>query len=447
LSGASYWFPLTEENNTFIQNNRNDKIGMTRIVRDVKNGKNIGFIFVGVNKKTIMNRYLNNMYDRDHGIVILDENGALMLSAGKEFYNGNEQELRQLRDNSGGSGSKVISVGGEDLLLSFSSGEQGWQILYTVPLSLLTNELNSIKLFVALMIVGWLLLTIPILMLLSSFLTAPIKNLLQSMRRFQNGQFDEKIEIKYGDEIGHLSRGYNNMVANIKALVDDVYVLRLREQEAELKALQSQINPHFLYNMLDTIFWEAEAAGQERIGEMIINLSRLFRLSLNRGKSFTSVSKERELLELYLSLQKMRFKDLLGYEIQIPPDLDAYVILKLSLQPFVENAIVHGIERQRGGGFIRISGRRDGHQLYFRIEDDGPGMSPKAMEQIKEMRSESDTYTAKETGGYAVQNVHERLRHFYKDNFELRFSSEPGAGTIVEIRIPAMKESEGGLIK
>ncbi len=215
-------------------------------------------------------------------------------------------------------GSKVITVEGKDLLLSYSTGENDWQILYTVPLSLLTNELNSIKLFVFLMIICWLFLSIPILMLLSSFLTAPIKNLLMSMRRFQNGQFDEKINIKYGDEIGHLSHGYNNMVANIKALVDDVYVLRLREQEAELKALQSQINPHFLYNMLDTIFWEAEAAGGERIGEMIINLSRLFRLSLNRGKSFTNVSKERELLELYLSLQKMRFKDSLEYQISTP---------------------------------------------------------------------------------------------------------------------------------
>ena len=279
-------------------------------------------------------------------------------------------------------------------------------------------------------------------MLLSSFLTAPIKNLLMSMRRFQNGQFDEKIDIKYGDEIGHLSHGYNNMVANIKALVDDVYVLRLREQEAELKALQSQINPHFLYNMLDTIFWEAEAAGQERIGEMIINLSRLFRLSLNRGKSFTNVSKERELLELYLSLQKMRFKDSLEYQINIPNELDDFIILKLSLQPFVENAIVHGIERKRGGGHIRVSGVLEGQHLRFLIEDNGPGMSPEAMEYIKEMRSESDIYTGKDTGGYAVQNVHERLRHFYKDNYQLNYSSEPGKGTVVEILIPVVKELE-----
>ncbi|WP_143106730.1 sensor histidine kinase [Cohnella sp. OV330] len=444
LNGTSFWFPLTEANNTFIQNNRNAKIGMTRVVRNIKNGRNIGFIFVGVNVQTVLSRYLNNMYDKDHGIVILDADGVPLLSAGMPFYDGSSADMARIHALANGDGSGVVSVGGEKLLLSYSTGENGWQILYAVPLSNLTRELNSIKLFVILTIAGWLLLCIPILMLLSSFLTAPLKKLLLSMRRFQNGQFDEKIEVKYGDEIGHLGRGYNSMVANIKTLVDDVYVLRLREQEAELKALQSQINPHFLYNMLDTIFWEAEAAGQDRISEMIINLSRLFRLSLNRGKSFTSVAKERELLELYLSLQQMRFKDLLAYEIDIPDEIGGFVILKLSLQPFVENAIVHGIERKRGGGRIRVSGVREGDRLRFRIEDNGPGMSAEMLERIREIRSDGDIYTAKDTGGYAVQNVQERLRHFYKDNYRIAYISEPGQGTVVEIEIPATTEMEGG---
>ncbi|WP_027092279.1 cache domain-containing sensor histidine kinase [Cohnella thermotolerans] len=443
LRGAPFWFPLTEDNNVFIQNNRKDKIGMTRIVRDVNNGSTIGFIFVGVNMETILGQYLKNLYDKDHGIVILDSNGAPLLEAGKAFYKGDGADWAKLRSAGQGAGSKVVELDGEKLLLSYSKGENGWEYLYAVPLSTLTKELNSIKLFVVLLIAGWLLMSIPIMLLLTSFLTAPIKKLLLSMRRFQNGQFDEKVDIKYSDEIGYLSQGYNNMVANIKALVDDVYVLRLREQEAELKALQAQINPHFLYNMLDTIFWEAEAAGQERISEMIVNLSRLFRLSLNRGKSFTSVSKERELLELYLSLQKMRFKDVLDYRIDIPSELDDYVILKLILQPFVENAIVHGIERKRGGGFVRVSGVREGDSLRFVIEDDGSGMEPEELAKLTEIRSESDVHVARETGGYAVRNVNERLRHYYKDDYRLRYDSEPGKGTRVEIRIPAVREREG----
>lgn len=319
LNGASYWFPLTEENNVFIQSNRNDKLGMTRIIRDIVNGNRIGFVFVGINLETIRRTYLTNLYDKDHGILILSEQGTQLLSAGKETYSPEAAQFVMKQAKAGiRSGNTIVSLEGKDTLLNYNINQDGWITLYSVPLSSLTGELNSIKSAVLVMVLASLVLSIPLLMFFSSFLTAPIKTLLLSMRRFQNGQFEEKVDIKYWDEIGQLSRGYNNMVSNIKTLVDDAYLLKLKEQEAELKALQSQINPHFLYNMLDTIFWEAEAAGQDKISEMVINLSRLFRLSLNQGKSFTSVAKEKELIELYLTLQKMRFQESLEYVIDIP---------------------------------------------------------------------------------------------------------------------------------
>nr|WP_255570478.1 sensor histidine kinase [Cohnella sp. CFH 77786] len=447
LSGASYWFPLTDRNNVFIENNRKEKIGMSRIIRSTLTGKNIGFIFVGVNKDTIRNQYLKNLYDEEHGILLLDEQGLPLLAAGKPFYRADDPDLAFARSAAPlQASSKVVDIGGEDLLLSYSQINNGWRILYAVPMSSLTKELNSIKLLVAVIILACLALSVPLMMVLTSFLTAPIRNLLQSMKRFQNGQFDEKVEVKYRDEIGLLSRGYNTMVASIKSLVDDVYVLRLKEQEAEFKALQSQINPHFLYNMLDTIFWEAESAGQERISEMVINLSRLFRLSLNRGKSFTSVAKEKELIGLYLSLQQMRFKNKLRYEIDIPPELDSYILLKLTLQPFIENALVHGIERKREGGTVRVNGELKSGYLRFTIEDDGSGMEASTLKEITEIRSDNDVYTSPDTGGYAVQNVIQRLRHYYRDDYELNYASEPGVGTRVELIVPArtMPEEDAG---
>ncbi|KUP21703.1 sensor histidine kinase [Paenibacillus sp. DMB5] len=440
-NGASYWYPLNSANNVFIDVNRNEKIAMSRIVRSTLNGRNIGLIFVGINTDTIRKRYLKDLYDASHGIVILDQNGIPFLTAGKSFYN--EQEPLQLPKAGNGNedGSQIINLNGEDLLLTYTQSNAGWQILYAVPLDTLTKELNSIKLFVVITILVSLLLSVPLMLVLSNFLTAPIKKLLYSMRRFQNGHFDEKVEVRYRDEIGLLSRGYNTMVGNIKTLVDEVYVLKLKEQEAELKALQSQINPHFLYNMLDTIFWEAESAGQDKISEMVINLSRLFRLSLNRGKSFTSVAKEKELIQLYLSLQQMRFRDKLSYSIDIPDNLDSCVILKLSLQPFIENALVHGIERKREGGTVSITGVQDGGYLHFVIEDNGIGMDEATIAQITDVQEDGDIHTEANTGGYAVANVIQRFRLYYKDQFRIQYSSEPGSGTRVELIIPVTSEA------
>ncbi len=446
LNGASYWFSLTDENSQLIQDNRNKKIGMSRIIRNTANGSALGFMFVGINEETIRNTYLKNLFDQDRGIVILNEKGQTLLEAGKNFYDPMDSALGFINDRQTlQAGSRIVQVNGEELLLTYSDrNENGWRTLYAVPTGLLTKELNSIKIFVAVLIGLCLLLSIPIMVLLSSFLTAPIKTLLQSMKRFQNGRFDERVDIKYKDEIGELGRGYNSMVGNIKTLVDDVYLLQIKEKEAELKTLQSQINPHFLYNMLDTIFWEAETAGQTKISEMVINLSRLFRLSLNRGKSFTSVAKEKELIEMYLSLQKMRFQDLLEYKVDIPDNIAGYVILKLSLQPFIENALVHGIEKQRGGGFVHVTGSLEGNSLRFVIEDNGPGMDEEKLKLIMETGNESDVYTELEVGGYAIQNVNARLRYYYKDGYSLKYYSEPGKGTSVVITIPAVADAKEG---
>ncbi|WP_228469374.1 sensor histidine kinase [Paenibacillus sp. JNUCC31] len=440
LGGASYWFPLDDEDDPFIVNNQKDKIGMTRIIRSVYTGKQIGFAFVGVNKETIRKQYLKNLYDQERGIVILDSLGNTIVEAGKAFYSISDPNFSIYRGKTNiKQGSQIVYSSQDDMLVSYSEMDNGWRILYAIPLKSLIKELNAIKLFVLLIIGLAFVVSIPLMSALSWTITAPVGNLLKSMKRFQNGCFHERVEVKYNDEIGQLSRGYNEMVGNIKSLVDDAYILKLKEQEAELKALQSQINPHFLYNMLDTIYWEAAYAGQDRISEMVVNLSRLFRLSLNQGKSFTSMAKEKELITLYLTLQQMRFKDRLRYSIDIPDELEHFVLLKLSLQPFIENALIHGIERKREGGQISIRGELDGGYLKIIIEDNGVGMDAETVKQITEVTTDNDISLSDDTSGYGIQNVIQRLRYYYKENYRLKYTSEPGTGTQVELTIPVGK--------
>ncbi|MFC4323967.1 cache domain-containing sensor histidine kinase [Litchfieldia salsa] len=438
LNGSAYWFPLTEQNNVFIEYNRHEKLGMSRIIRSTLNGEKLGFIMVGVNHQTIKQHYLRSLYDQNHGIVILDQEGTPLLKAGKEFYHSKLLPSTIVGDLSERTGSLINTGRDEDLLLTYSRAKNGWLIMYAVPLNLLTKELDSIKSLVVIIIITCILLSIPISMSISTLLTAPIKKLLASMKRFQKGHFDERVEVKYHDEIGQLSLGYNTMVTNIKSLVDEAYVLRLKEKEAELKALQSQINPHFLYNMLDMIYWEAERSGQPQLGDMVISLSRLFRLSLNRGKSFTSLGKEKEFILLYLSLQQMRFKDRLTFNIDIADELESYVILKLCLQPFIENALYHGIESKREGGFIHVTASLKDQYLHFEIQDNGGGMNEETLMDITKIQNESDVYTSHETGGYAIQNVIERLHHYYKDDYVLSYESELKKGTLVKLVIPAI---------
>ncbi|RRJ64608.1 sensor histidine kinase [Paenibacillus oralis] len=437
-NGAPYWFSLTENQNIFFHDDQSEMIGMSRIVRNVYNGNHIGLLFVGIHSDTVRKFYLKNLYDDEHGIVMLDQNGTPLLQAGMPQYQTDEFfNVLNGMDVQTQTGTEIVSINGEKLLVTYSTMDSlGWRVFYMVPFAFLTNELSTIKEFALILIFVCLILSLPIMLVSTIFLTAPIKTLQKSMKRFQNGNFDERVDIKYRDEIGELGRGFNSMVSKISSLVNDVYLLKISEKEAELKALQAQINPHFLYNMLDTIFWEAQASGNKKISDMIISLSRLFRLNLNRGSSLTSVAKEKELIGHYLALQKMRFEEKLQYHIEIPTELDHYVILKLILQPFIENAIIHGIEKRHEGGTVKVTGHLVNDNLEFIIEDNGIGMDESTINKIMNYVPPSRSNLSSDTSGYGTHNVFARLQHFYNDGYTLSVESQIGVGTKVLLRIP-----------
>lgn len=234
---------------------------------------------------------------------------------------------------------------------------------------------------------------------------------------------------------------FNRMVDDIRELIDKNYVLAIKERESELDTLQAQINPHFLYNTLDSLYWKATESGNDDIAEDILSLSQLFRLVLNRGDGIVTVRTEAELLERYLHIQKMRFGKRLTYEISLEQEILEEEIPKLILQPFVENAIVHGFESADGSYTLTVSGRKEEKKMFFQIKDTAVGMSEEQLAAVWEA-ADNRKYASQRIGRYAIKNVRERLKLIYHENYELRIESRVGCGTTVVVVVPCgLKES------
>ena len=240
------------------------------------------------------------------------------------------------------------------------------------------------------------------------------------------------------DEITELGISFNIMIGRIRELLD----AKVREQEnlkkAELRTLQAQINPHFLYNTLDTIVWMAELKRTEQVVEIVKALSSFFRTTLSKGKDWITIGEEIELTKNYLTIQKMRYQDILNYKIEVDEAVLDEKILKLTLQPLVENALYHGIKSKRGGGTITIRAKQNhDHQVLLEVEDDGVGCTPYSLGKIQqEIDSESNEIILKESG-FGLANVSKRIKLYYGKQYGLSINSHYQEGTQITVAIPA----------
>ncbi|CAM4460821.1 two-component system sensor histidine kinase YesM [Paenibacillus endophyticus] len=281
------------------------------------------------------------------------------------------------------------------------------------------------------------LITIIVSWVIARIITNPMKKLMLSMRALQTGDFTQRVHFNGNDEIGRLGHLYNTMVGRIKTLIDDVYASRLKQKEAELKALQSQINPHFLYNTLNMINWSAVQKGDKEISEMVVSLSQVFRLSLNSGNDLVALEQELELVRNYLFLQKKRFTTRFNFEIELDPAISHFRMPKLLLQPLVENAIIHAIEPSGGNGHIHIRAYTEATIIILEVADNGPGMPEEQVRRLNQSRVDEPMRVLQTNvphSGMALSNIKERLALFY-EQAEFEIVSREGLGTRVQIRI------------
>lgn len=267
-------------------------------------------------------------------------------------------------------------------------------------------------------------------------ITRPIKKLSEVTDQVAKGNLDVRSDVKGGTEVGMLSDSLNTMIDKINELIEQVTKEQIRLRKAEFELLQSQINPHFLYNTLDAIIWLAEAGEQKKVVDMVGSLSEFFRTSLNRGKDIITIEEELHHVRSYLEIQQVRYQDILNYEIRVPEELNKYLIPKITIQPLVENALYHGIKNKRGAGRILIKARKEETYFSIQIEDDGIGIREDRLEQVR-AGIRDKVLTGKDI--YGLYNVNERIRLNFGEKYGISIESVYGEKTIVSILLPYME--------
>jgi len=300
----------------------------------------------------------------------------------------------------------------------------------------LNQQMREFIVICGILIAVLVVAVISVTVLIASGILRPIRELYDATGKIAEGDFEVKASANSHDEIGVLAHGFNKMAGNMQNLVGKIKEDEQKMRRADLRLLQEQINPHFLYNTLDTIIWLIEGNKPEQAVYMVVTLSDFFRLVLSKGKEFISIRQEEQHIRSYLEIQEMRYHDILEYEFRIDPVLYDYQILKLTLQPLVENALYHGIKYKRAKGNIYVCGEKQGDIIRLTVSDDGAGMD---QEELKQLRKEIERPCKETEKGFGLANVNERIHMYFGAEYGMKIDSEKGKGTIVEIAIPAIK--------
>lgn len=355
-----------------------------------------------------------------------------------EIYSGRFEEDNKyaatLKD-----GITVENLRGKNITLNVRTiGYTGWKLVGVTPSAVLGVDGIKFRFFVLFVADLFLFLLAMINAFISDKISNPIKSLDGSVREIESGNLNVEIVPSGSYEVEHLGKSIKNMLGRIKVLMSDLVAEHNAKRKSEFDTLQSQINPHFLYNTLDIIVWMIENENSDKAVNIVTALAKFFRISLSKGKNIITVKDEVEHVRNYLMIQNMRFKNRFEYSIDVDEEVLSYSSLKLMLQPLVENAIYHGMEFMDGDGEIDVKVFKEDDSLYFTITDNGLGMS----EDMVETLLSKDFVPSKKGSGIGVKNVNERIKLYFGSEYGLKVESEPDEGTKITIHLPAVVYGE-----
>ena len=422
-----------------------EMISLSREVQSYENGTFRGVILINLNMNKITEICNSFQEKQENFICIINDKGELVYEQqnGKERFAFDEKENRQELNTALGKTKEScfrLNYRGEKYLVTRTDMKTtGWTLVSMVPYKSVMAETMAISGVMILAVVITLIVTLLLLNRILTGVVKPLKKLEKYMVQVNPDNMDQRMEIITDDEIGHLSMKFNQMMDRIRNLKEQVIEEQEDKRKYELQALQAQINPHFLYNTLDSIIWMAET-NDSNIVAMTEALAKLFRISLNKGNEEISLERELEHVKNYLIIQSMRYADKFTYEILVEPGVERCRTIKLILQPIVENCIYHGIKKKRGTGKITIRAYRREQNLIIEVSDDGCGMPEEICRKILSDEIESENISG---SGIGVKNVNERIQLRFGKKYGLSYSSEEGVGTTVTYVLPY---NEGGSI-
>ncbi|NLG87782.1 MAG: sensor histidine kinase [Clostridiaceae bacterium] len=335
-------------------------------------------------------------------------------------------------------GSYYYDLMGERRIITINTvNYTNWKIIGISYLDEIVENRKSLSTLVIFISIFSLLFVIAASLFVSAKISEPIKKLEREMKKVESGNFDIDIDIddQGEDEVKSLSRAFNMMVKRIRNLMEQIISEQEAKRKSELKALQAQINPHFLYNTLDSIVWMNENKDYAGVTTMVAALSQFFRISISRGKELIPVSDELEHIKSYLTIQKIRYKNKFTFSIDAQTEALEYKTLKLILQPIVENAIYHGVEQLYDEGIINIKVSVEGKTVLFQVTDNGYGIKPDILKNILNRKEDGKAGQ----GGVGLKNVDERIKLFFGEQYGIEIFSTLDVGTTVNIRIPVIE--------
>lgn len=434
-NGLAYWGGIYG-NYTSISSEKY-VVTLFRMIKDIDSGKNLGHSILFFKQKFFEDCYKGISLDKGEILLLIDREGTVLFSNRMDFVATNISTQKIYTDLAKKDRYFFGSIdnANKELIVHKKSAQTGWTLIKAVSMTEIQNQKKIAANTTILLIAGTMLMCGLFSFFLSGNFTKPIQMLVKYVNEIAQGNFNESIKLKGQNEIGELGKNINKMSSDIQNLMEEGIRKEREKRKAEIKMLQNQINPHFLYNTLNSIKWMASLQGADGIGEMVSRLGRILKAILGNMNEKILLSDELNILDDYIYIQKIRYKGKINFYREIDDDrlLQCYV-MKFILQPIVENAIFHGIEPKEGIGEIKLSIRRAEEKLVLEVWDNGIGISDKKMNSVLEKHCKGKG--TKGLSGIGLCNIHERIQLMYGKEYGLSFESVKGEYTKVLVSFP-----------